>query len=173
MFPNTGGTPYWTDVEPANAFNTYPDGTYPPTAGQGLYAMFSGDTTTLGNPVKYQPTVYWVDGYGGKYPTKANFDLRDFTAAGVTSVEILHKSPASNGLWNFWLLDDAKSKIAGTDAASFVTGPTTDYYEWLSIPVAGTPDICTWKLRILAADLATLVCEQSGLMVMSYLKRIS
>lgn len=114
--PN-GGTPYWVDIIPTNADLGY-------TTGNDLDKAFDGNTTT---------NVYWVgDQYANGNVTRARFDLRDFPT--ITSLRVYSGGIGASYIsYNYQLLDNSKSAIAGT-SGTFGTAQT-----WHTIPLAGTP----------------------------------
>ena len=119
-FPTGDGSiaPYFIDAVPADALGDHEN--------TGLIHVFNGIFTYLSG------TSVW---YGTQYANNVlscNFDLRDFTADGVTSVEINDSYGSPNPRpFSVWLLDASKNKIPGSD----LVYDDTKNGEFQSIPV--------------------------------------
>ena len=101
----TGGTPsaYLENIVPDNAYGSFQN-----TPGSWA-KIFDGD---LGSAPEWYGTQYSLN------PLSVDFDLRDFTAAGVTSVEICDKYVDNQRPYDVFLLDSSGAKIAGSDWTS-------------------------------------------------------
>ena len=95
--------PYFIDADPADALGDH--------EGEGLIPVFNGVLDYAAGSVQWYGTQY------ANNVLSCNFDLRDFTADGVTSVEIndFYASPDNPRPFSVWLLDASKTKIPGSD----------------------------------------------------------
>ena len=119
----TGGSPYLVNISPTNAL-----GGQAGTAG--LWArIFDGDLTSK------------TEWYGTQYadnPLTVDFDLRDFTTAGVTSVEICDNYGSTNPRpYDVFLLDSGGTKITGSDWT--YNGSLDGQFQTVPVPNGSSP----------------------------------
>ena len=138
-----GLDPYWVDCNPASALASQ-------SGVQSMSITFNGELDYVSG---YPNSPQW---YGTQYANNVlsvNFDLRDFTADGVTSVQICDSYSASNPRpYSVWLLDASKTKIPGSDWV--YDSSLNGQFQTVPVPAGSAPAFihfdCEGTQRILA-----------------------